>query len=72
MEPAALPEGISGSQLTAFLEGYSAAAAWTHIGEAFGNSSLGSVFQVSFYRGFEVGQAELRSTDATASRTATD
>jgi hypothetical protein len=48
-----IPAGLSGNQLTAYLEGYSAAIAWTFMEEAFGASSLGSQLQVSFFRGFE-------------------
>ena len=52
IKPGTIPAGLSGNQLTAYLEGYDAASAWSFVGEAFEASSLGSQLQVSFFRGF--------------------
>ena len=52
IRPDVIPAGLNGNQLTAYLEGYAAAGAWTFAGEAFENSSMASHLQVSFLRGF--------------------
>jgi hypothetical protein len=53
-----IPAGLGGNQLSAYLEGFAAAAAWTSVSDAFGNSSLRSQLQVSFIRGFDAYLAE--------------
>ncbi len=58
IQPGTIPAGLQGNQLSAYLEGYAAAAAWTFVGDAFDASSLRSQLQVSFIRGFNDRLAE--------------
>ena len=54
-----IPAGLSGNQLTAYLEGYAAAAACSDPGAApLHAGSLRSDLCVSFLRGFDDGAAE--------------
>ena len=64
IKPGTTPAGLSGNQLTAYLEGYAAAAAWTDAGEAFHASALHSSLQTSFLRGFETRRAEDAKNEA--------
>jgi hypothetical protein len=66
IRPGSIPAGLSGKQLTAYLEGYAAAAAWTHAGEAFHGSALHSDLQTSFLRGFEARRTDEAKNEPTS------
>jgi len=65
MKPSAIPAGLSGNQLTAYLEGYAAAAAWNDPDAApFHAGSLRSDLCVSFLRGFNDGRIRRKDQSA--------
>lgn len=59
IKPGSIPAGLDGNQLSAYLEGYAAAEAWTNAGAAFEICSLASELLVSFTRGFEAARADM-------------
>ena len=65
IKPRSIPAGLGGDQLTAYIVGYAAAAAWTDPGAAPQHTgSLRSDLCVSFSRGFNDAVSELREDGA--------